>query len=63
MEVDNEVLAGGRWVTGNWVGRVDRKRRKRESKWKEKVKKISWENRIRNFLSLKAVSVSKRTLN
>ena len=49
MEVDDEVLAGDRWVTENWVGRVDRKRRKRESKWKGKVKKISRENRIRNF--------------
>ena len=63
MKVDDEVLAGGGWVTENWVGRVDRKRRKRESKWKEKVKKIYRENRIRNFLSLKAVGVSKRTMN
>ena len=63
MEVDDEVLAGVGWVTGHWVGRVDRKRIKRESKWKEKVKKISRENRIRNFLSLKTVGVSKRTLN
>ena len=63
MEVDDEVLAGDRWVTENWVGRVDQKRIKRENKWKEKVKKISGENRIRNFLSLKAIGVSKRTMN
>ena len=63
MEVDDEVLAGGRWVTGNQVGRVDRKRKKRESNWKRKVKKIYGENRIRNFLSLKVVGVNKRTMN
>ena len=63
VEVGDEVLAGGGWVIRSWVGRVDWKRRKRESKWKEKVKKISGKNRIRNFLSLKAVGVSKRTMN